>query len=60
MSNFPRLWQHRLYLLTEGLKNCSKMRQQALIQALRTDDITSIGGDAKTLDDFEVQVLEEV
>jgi hypothetical protein len=37
-----------------------KMRQQALIQALRTKrHYRALVGDAKTLDDFEVQVLEE-
>ena len=37
-----------------------KMRQQALIQALRTKrHYRVLVGDAKTLDDFEVQVLEE-
>ncbi len=37
-----------------------KMRQQALIQALRTKrHYRALVGDAKTLEDFEVQVLEE-
>ena len=36
------------------------MRQQALIQALRTKrHYRALVGDAKTLEDFEVQVLEE-
>ena len=37
-----------------------KMRQQALIQALRTKrHYRALVGDSKTLEDFEVQVLEE-
>jgi len=37
-----------------------KMRQQALIQALRTKKhYRALVGDAKTLDDFEVQILKE-